>query len=256
MGCRKAENHMRNKAYLEEILYNEGEKPNFGKVCKNFSAVNGHLLYNENRRVVFEKELQQLIKVNITKNIWDILLAQYSWRCKIIHWNPRRRVSKTEKDSKKMGQVDSGVSVESNWPKKCMLCKIYHFLMKLRNQLRLTFVIFQKVMDLNTWLFALIISLNALKQKLSLISLHQLSQIFARRNLPPWEWPGKRILKRALHYPFHWIRFLEIKKLCNVVAENLTFSTNRKLISISWWPNFSIIENENEWIVFSMERKT
>ena len=69
MGCRKAENHMRNKAYLEEILYNEGEKPNFGKVCKNFSAVNGHLLYNENRRVVFEKELQQLIKVNITKNI-------------------------------------------------------------------------------------------------------------------------------------------------------------------------------------------
>ena len=38
----------------------------------------------------------------------------------------------------------------------------------------------------------------------------------------------------TLHYPFHWIRFLEINKLCNVIAENLTFSTNRKLISISW----------------------
>ena len=42
------------------------------------------------------------------------------------------------------------------------------------------------------------------------------------------------IIKRALHYPFNWIRFLEINKLCNVIAENLTFSTNRKLISISW----------------------
>ena len=40
-------------------------------------------------------------------------------------------------------------------------------------------------------------------------------------------------VKRALHYPFNLIRFLEIKKLCNVIAENLTISTNRKLISIS-----------------------
>ena len=41
-------------------------------------------------------------------------------------------------------------------------------------------------------------------------------------------------VKRALHYPFNWIRFLEMNKLCNVIAKNLTFSTNRKLISISW----------------------
>ena len=40
-------------------------------------------------------------------------------------------------------------------------------------------------------------------------------------------------LKRALQYPFNWIRFLEINKLCNVIAENLTFSTNQKLISIT-----------------------
>ena len=45
---------------------------------------------------------------------------------------------------------------------------------------------------------------------------------------------------RTLHYPFNWIRFVEINKLCNVKAENLTFSTNRKLISISWkCSNFS-----------------
>ena len=44
----------------------------------------------------------------------------------------------------------------------------------------------------------------------------------------------KKRLKRALHYPFNWIRFLEINKLCNVIDENLTFSTNGKLISISW----------------------
>ena len=41
-------------------------------------------------------------------------------------------------------------------------------------------------------------------------------------------------IKRALHYPFNWIPFLQIKKLCNVIAKNLTFLTNRKLISISW----------------------
>ena len=35
-------------------------------------------------------------------------------------------------------------------------------------------------------------------------------------------------LKRALHYPFNWIRFLEINKLCNVIVKNLTFSTNWK----------------------------
>ena len=41
-------------------------------------------------------------------------------------------------------------------------------------------------------------------------------------------------IKRALHYPFNWIPFLQINKLCNVIAKNLTFLTNRKLISISW----------------------
>ena len=48
---------------------------------------------------------------------------------------------------------------------------------------------------------------------------------------------------RVLHCPFNWTRYLEIKKLCSVIAENLIFSTNRKLISISWkvwtYSNFS-----------------
>ena len=43
-----------------------------------------------------------------------------------------------------------------------------------------------------------------------------------------------KFLKRALHYPINWIRFLEINNLCNVIAKNLAFSTNWKLISISW----------------------
>ena len=50
-------------------------------------------------------------------------------------------------------------------------------------------------------------------------------------------------IKRELPYPFNWIRFLEINKLCNVIVKNLTFSTNPKLISISWkvwtFSNFS-----------------
>ena len=46
---------------------------------------------------------------------------------------------------------------------------------------------------------------------------------------------SRRSLKRrALNYPFNWIQFLEINKLCDVIAKNLTFSTNWKLISISW----------------------
>ena len=197
-------------------------------------------MYNENRRVVFEKELQQLIKVNIPK-----IYETFYWHNIV---EDVRSYTETWEECQKQRQR----KIAKNGPgpfrrfrrielakTKCMLCKIYHFLMKLHNQLRLTFVMFQKVIDLNTWLFAMIISLNALKQRLSLISLHQLSQIFVRGNLPPWEWSGKRILKWTLHYPFNWIRFLEINKLCSVITEHLTFSTNWKLISISWCPNFS-----------------
>ena len=58
------------------------------------------------------------------------------------------------------------------------------------------------------------------------------------------------ILKGALHYPFNWIRFLEINKLCNLMAKNLTFSTNRKLFSISWkWKWMNRIRHRRENVV-------
>ena len=64
----------------------------------------------------------------------------------------------------------------------------------------------------NTWRFAMIISLNGLKQKPSLISLHQLPQIFVRTNLSPWvyensnQWSGKRILEWSDHlHQITWV---------------------------------------------------
>ena len=197
-------------------------------------------MYNENRRVVFEKELQQLIKVNIPKIYetfyWHNIVEDVRSYTETWEECQKQRQRKIAKNGPGPFRCFRRIELAKT---KCMLCKIYHFLMKLHNQLRLTFVMFQKVIDLNTWLFAMIISLNALKQRLSLISLHQLSQIFVRGNLPPWEWSGKRILTRELHYPVNWIRLLEINKLCNVIAKDLAFSTNRKLISIIWCPNFS-----------------
>ena len=44
---------------------------------------------------------------------------------------------------------------------------------------------------------------------------------------------NQRHVKRAFHYPFTSIRFLEINKLYNVITGKLTFSTNQKLISIN-----------------------
>ena len=41
-------------------------------------------------------------------------------------------------------------------------------------------------------------------------------------------------VKQALHYPFNWIRFLEMNKLRNVIMKKLRFSTNQKLIPINW----------------------
>ena len=54
--------------------------------------------------------------------------------------------------------------------------------MKLYNKLGSTFLIFQKWMDLTNWLFAMVISLNGLKQKLSLVSQYKLSQYFVQKN--------------------------------------------------------------------------
>ena len=68
------------------------------------------------------------------------------------------------------------------------------------------------------------------------------------------------VIKRALHYSFNWIRFLEINKLRNVITKKLTFSANPKLISIiekfKHVQTFQVIESENEGILLGMKTKT
>ena len=64
------------------------------------------------------------------------------------------------------------------------------------------------------------------------------------------------------HYtnPFNWIRFLEINKLCNVIAKIWYFQKIE-----SWFQlvekfehiqTFQLIQKENEWIALGMEGKT
>ena len=50
------EEFLRNKTYPKGILKDKGKKSNFRKACKNFSIVNGDLMYKEKRRAVFEVE--------------------------------------------------------------------------------------------------------------------------------------------------------------------------------------------------------
>ena len=49
------EEFLTNKTYPKGILKDKGKKSKITKACKNFfSIVNGHLMYKEKRRVVFE----------------------------------------------------------------------------------------------------------------------------------------------------------------------------------------------------------
>ena len=58
---KKVENDVRNKAFPEENLCDIGKKSIFQKASKIFSVVNGLLMYKEKRRVILERECQQLI---------------------------------------------------------------------------------------------------------------------------------------------------------------------------------------------------
>ena len=66
-----------------------------------------------------------------------------------------------------------------------------------------------------------------------------------------------RLLKRALHCSFNWIRFLEINKLYYVITENWHFQQIESWFQLTekfeYVQSFQLIENENEWIVFDME---
>lgn len=44
---RKVAEFNKNISYPEEILSDKGEESNFRKASKNFSAVNGHLMYKD-----------------------------------------------------------------------------------------------------------------------------------------------------------------------------------------------------------------
>ena len=62
---------MRNKTYPKGILKNKGKKSNFRKASKNFSIVNGDIMYKEKRRVVFEVERRPAIMNDVHEGIGD-----------------------------------------------------------------------------------------------------------------------------------------------------------------------------------------
>ena len=65
------EEFLTNKTYPKGILKDKGKKSNITKACKNFSIVNGDLMYKEKRRVVFEVERRSTIIHNVHKEIGD-----------------------------------------------------------------------------------------------------------------------------------------------------------------------------------------
>ena len=66
----------RNKTYPKGILKDKGEKSNFRKACKNFSIVNGDLMYKAKRRVVFEVERRTAIIHDVHEGIGDNSMAK------------------------------------------------------------------------------------------------------------------------------------------------------------------------------------
>ena len=66
----------RNKTYPKGILKDKGKKSYLRKACKNFSIVNGDLMYKEKRRVVYEVERRTAIIHNVHEGIRDNLMAK------------------------------------------------------------------------------------------------------------------------------------------------------------------------------------
>ena len=67
VDLKAVEEFLRNKSYPKGILKDKGKKFDFRKECKNFSIVNGHLMYKEKRRVMFEVEGTTAIIHNVHK---------------------------------------------------------------------------------------------------------------------------------------------------------------------------------------------
>ena len=76
VDLKAVEEFLRNKTYPKGILKDKGKKSNFRKACKNFSIVNGDLMYKEKRRVVFEVERRTAIIHDVHEGIGDNSMAK------------------------------------------------------------------------------------------------------------------------------------------------------------------------------------
>ena len=76
VDLKAVEEFFRNKTYPKGILKDKGEKSNFRKACKNFSIVNGDLMYKAKRRVVFEVERRTAIIHDVHEGIGDNSMAK------------------------------------------------------------------------------------------------------------------------------------------------------------------------------------
>ena len=75
VDLKAVEEFLRNKTYPKGILKDKGKKSNFRKACKNFSIVNGDLMYKEKRGVVFEVERRTAIIHHVHEVIGDNSMA-------------------------------------------------------------------------------------------------------------------------------------------------------------------------------------
>ena len=70
-NLKAVEEFLKNKTYPKGISKDKGKKSNITKACKNFSIVNGDLIYKEKRRVAFEVQRRSTIIHNVHKEIGD-----------------------------------------------------------------------------------------------------------------------------------------------------------------------------------------
>ena len=138
-------------------------------------------MFKEKRCAVFEKERQQLIIHDVHEGLGDHLKTKALAPYREVESQHAEKCMTVEPYIRTGGRCQKQGKIS----KKSLICKVYQLRMKLYNKLGSTFLIFQKWMDLTNWLFAMVISLNGLKQKLSLVSQYELSQYFVQRNLVP-----------------------------------------------------------------------
>ena len=71
VDLKAVEEFLRNKTYPKGILKDKGKKSNFRKACKNFSIVNGNIMYKEKQRAVFEVQRRTVIIHDVHEGIGE-----------------------------------------------------------------------------------------------------------------------------------------------------------------------------------------